>query len=242
MYARWHLVSILILILMTTLVIVPAAMADDESNGLGVRLNIGRIGISNMPLSIRNLPNHPDDSAFSAGPIEKTSYSIPGDLSVNYRVGTIKAQDSRLDINLCALFYPSFGEPVDMAERNYTNNPGSSDRGYGAALTFVGLREQGLVYIFSPELIWTRKLREEERLSVSLGFFRIQAVTGWDRYDELQQQSTNTLANCFPLGVEYSPNGKLMLGLQYVLMSKTALGAEIRAPLRATLRYEFSGF
>jgi hypothetical protein len=57
---------------------------------------VGKIHVNNLPLRIRDVPVHPDDSwaRDNAGPIEQKSYSIPAVLELGYRWGKYTDNDT----------------------------------------------------------------------------------------------------------------------------------------------------
>ena len=147
--------------------------------------------VSNIPGSIRDVPINPADASLptSDGPIRDTGFksrafryfviSLP--LCVKFKYGKFSSA-------LCAVINLNTIVQRTIVERNYTNYPGTSTRGVGAALTYYSVEECRVQYgpfakisigIFSVEF--------------SLAYCSVLAVSGWNRYDALKRRKTYTL-------------------------------------------------
>jgi len=225
--------------------------ADSELE-TDLRLEITNLRVTDMPFSIRDIPPHHDDAGFShPGPIMKISYPAYFILSLGYPVAKTKIDDSSsIEIVGRLMFYPTVSM-ARIAERNYTNNPGSSQRGYGAALTFVGLETWGIIPAFdgggletflnlTPEVLYKRRINDQSSINFSLSYLSLQAVTGWDRYDSRDVKDRYTLAYCFPLGVTYQTE-HFCAGVKYYLMSLTNIGeeAKVKGNFGLSLAYKY---
>ena len=172
--------------------------------------------IAGIPENIRNVPYHKDDFGFAAnmGPIRDTlddgrfSFILPS-LEYNYM----------LLYNKWEFGGGIFGQlnmgGSSKTERNYTNAPGSSKRGYGSALTYMktgtfrcclGLTVKTSYKIsqYGDEntILWN--------IQYANSWQNMSIVTGWDRYDKLQQRGTYLAG--FLMGNQISSGPEIRLG------------------------------
>ncbi|MCD4761396.1 hypothetical protein K8R32_00365, partial [bacterium] len=126
--------------------------------------------------------------------------------------------------------------------RNYTNHPGTSTRGYGAALTFAGTAVRGLIpafsdddlnflsiiFNFTPKVFAEYSLDKERqfRIGASLSYHQFNAINGWDRYNKYKIDKTKTLAHIYPVTLEITLYSCLRLGMVYNLHELTSFGEE----------------
>jgi hypothetical protein len=193
---------------------------DAKADGLSIDLVYVKpaITVKHLPESFRNVPIHPDDHyvpAENAGPVSREEYGLTdgANLSLMY-VWDFKQHEHpryRLGLGLDWILFPTAGYGGTEAERNYTNNVGSDERGYGAALTFVRLREGGVIPSlgdgsFDPFLNITPRIKFEIApfddhfwFGTSISYFAVQAQNGWDRFDSDEVRETKTLAHDFPI-------------------------------------------
>ncbi len=225
----------LIFVVIAMLVFASTAWAqDEEESKTFLRVALTTLKVSDMPLSVRDVPNHPDDGFASGteGPIEKTNYSLKAIIEMGRTVKKVDRRDASLKMNVNWIYGVG-----TIARRNYTNAIGTGQRGYGAALTYCQLTTRGmlpnitsspfvnLVLSVAPELVWERKLGEKKTIGCSVGYFRLVAENGWDRYDNYEIRNAKALANCFPIGIAASV-GDINLAAKYYLVSKSSLGRE----------------
>ncbi|MEI6672299.1 MAG: hypothetical protein WCL02_02830 [bacterium] len=172
--------------------------------------NVGStMQLKNIPVDIRNVPKHPSDDVPTAnmGPIQVSSLSDahfwwkPCVLFLNAGFG-----NSRFDIT-CGAFGSFDVTSQDLTERNYTNYPGSSSRGLGAALTFIRLDNSRWHYGYTGSL----EIKMKNDLGLSCMYLRdwehVNIVTGWDRYDDTEKYTTYNVGTFshqqFLIGPEY---------------------------------------
>jgi hypothetical protein len=179
------------------------AFHSNYRNGLSLGANLfyslafesNKFNVSNMPESIRNVPIHNDDRNIptSDGPINDAL--IHGNAWKLLMLGfstqvRFKAGDFKAEIGGKVSYNYNLAFTDEIAERNYTNAPGTPERGEGAALTYYTVYAGGFEY--GPYA------------KISFGFFGIEdyfdfssirAKTGWDRYDALQTHTTYPLYN-----------------------------------------------
>ena len=215
-----------------------------QKNLFDSQLSFIPIGMSiTAPEFFRNVPRHPEDNVYTVmGPISQEVYTVHGTFafSVLFRhqltEGISYGAGLRFDWHSVAL-----------AERNYTNAPGTTNRDIGAALTFCGLTTRGILppslgdkyddlstWGMTPVLTIEAPLCRKlfglyPKLAVSFSYQALVGTNGWDRYGELEYQNSATLINLFPVDVSlkfkiYSVN--LEVGNRFFLSSKTALGKE----------------
>lgn len=197
-------------------------------------LDFADIKVTNMPLAIRDVPIHSDDSWGKPGPISKISYPIKTIASFDAPIITCRTKKMKLALRGQWFLFPHHSL-YDNALRNYTNAPGTETRGYGAALTFCGVETRGIIPTIgqagffdlfvnvSPEILASFPVSEDFSINTSISYFKIQAVTGWDRYDNLEVKDTYNLANCYPIGISANYKG-LAVGLKFLNMQRTELG------------------
>lgn len=160
---------------------------------LATTLDYSNLRISDIPEYIRDIPPHKDDKGRTTQPIDDVEIWYPswlGLLGVNFSVGynnklfDIKIGGSRGNVA------PMLG---GLIERNYTNAPGTSKRGYGAALTAYGFvrgsRQKSLYVRFQPKMALPVVISfEKENFDLSLD-------TGWDRYNGWEKYKKYRLLN-----------------------------------------------
>ena len=233
----------------------PKPIPWKRENQLRLSYNNTSFVVGNMPLEIRDVPNHPDDTYVSEttqGPVERTEYHTDDSWILSYTrraVGEHAAWGFRLNWRLSPVF-------ADTERRNYTNEVGTDERGVGAALTFVGITAWGPIPDFYhgykvaalplniiPEVL--AELRPVKQLPLhlgtSIGYYRFQAVNGWDRWNMLESRKHYTLAECFPasgyltlaLHMDEQTDFELEFGVIDVFLGSTALGKEAEANIQS---------
>lgn len=231
------------------------------SKGFGFDLGYAYLGAEakDMPLSFRNVPVHPDDWGYP-GPITSKKYAAAHEaflsLMYDWQFGRSESSPLRYDlgIGLDWMIVPSaVGAGGDKAERNYMNAPGTDIRGYGAALTFVGVRQGGMIPSMDSQLAdfflnWTPRVRLEvapfggylENLWVgtSVSYFTIDAENGWDRYDKLDVRETRTMLHVIPvrlygmlLGKDSDMRVGIMAGVEFHPSFSTDFGSNAKAEI-----------
>ncbi len=164
--------------------------------------------VSDMPLSIRNMPIYGSDLSYvpasNAGPILQESYEN----NWLYLLGIEVRGEISSDFYFVGKFSLLTLSQDGMAERNYTNDVGGSDRGYGAALTYCELHKGGLIALCGsdevlgdivPEIALEKALTDGLSIGVSMTYYVIIATSGWDRWDAYEQDQNMLLAHCLPV-------------------------------------------
>lgn len=183
--------------------------------------------LNNIPLSIRNVPENPGDYFPGGdGPIAKLSlkpsdYITFATVKAGANFDFAKAGKASTDspnrwlrastgvgfditVPITSFATTPYGNS-DFAERNYSNNPGSSQRGYGAALTY-----EQLTYNY-PGGSWNSFMRPfvfgELTFPVGtrgyIGFGAkvtqqsLKVQTGWDRNDSLETYQNYNAASYY---------------------------------------------
>ncbi len=195
--------------------------------------NVGSMmQLKNIPVDIRNVPRHPSDDVppGNMGPIEVSNMSDahfwwkPCVLFLNAGFGT-----SRFDIS-CGTFGSFDMTSQTPTERNYTNYPGSSVRGLGAALTFIRLDNSRWHYGYTASL----EIKMKNDLGLSFMYLRdwehVSIVTGWDRYDDTEKYNTYSIGTFshqqFLIGPEYRENAEYFrLSFGYSLNSVSSVSS-----------------
>ena len=209
---------------------------------LQVTLSTPSVEVGSMPLQMRGVPIHPDDDFVSpgnAGPILQEEFSTgPIMLAVGAAASVPLSGPWRLLLAVNTIVHPRLraGPASDrLALRNYTDRVGTQLRGDGAALTFVGIEPSGLVNLWilalSPRvgLEWSLP-GGSASLGVAGQYYRIDAVSGWDRFNKLETWDRRSLAHVYPLELYVSLRmgdvGRVSVGVQRLAKQVTDLGRE----------------
>jgi hypothetical protein len=164
--------------------------------------------ITNVPEYIRFVPNHPDDPKDFEGPIDD------GKIRFNSFMNTALGLGYALELkkfNLRVGF--TCGLPLvidDFRSRNYTNDPGSDTRGYGAALTFYGLGNTRFNYNLRPYFRFCYLLNDDDGIFIEYeaNYQHFNIINGWDRYDQNQYyyiwEVGKLLNHNFNIGYEFN--------------------------------------
>jgi len=210
--------------------------------GLGLEAGTPTAQVQTVPLEIRDVPAHPDDSSLSIAPIKDSEVThFPYTLNLEAKVG-VGFEGDNFDIRIGPkaglVLTGNFSWPI---ERNYTNDPGSDTRGTGAALTYYNLQKEGLAFIPGASA----------RVSIPLGnqligfaeysvdfLHQLFMENGWDRYDKFEVRKTYKLADLidhtikvginFPMGPEFA-SGEAYIGVTIPqIIDKTDLADETK--------------
>ena len=179
--------------------------------------------VDKMPLVIRDVPVHHSDSWAKSGqgPVEQLGYDCNPSVTLSSMYTGVSRYDREkscvnFGIGLDWLLAPQVGIGGDEAERNYMNAPGTDERGAGAALTYVGVRQAGVIpplgNIYTDILLnWTPRVKLEVAplgeslnrfwLGASVSYYTIDAQNGWDRNDSLEAHKEYVLLREFPVRV-----------------------------------------
>lgn len=157
--------------------------------------------VSDVPIEIRNVPAHPDDSQVSIGPIADDEVYVRDRFGGFFRIGP--------KLNLGGIYIKpgieleiSGSQNPETPERNYTNYPGTNQRGYGAALTYYNIHTQcgdESNTFFFPKLFLGLEAKISDSISLGLAsnVWRedLVAETGYDRYDSLEMNEVSNLVD-----------------------------------------------
>jgi len=162
--------------------------------------------------SVRTVPIHPDDAYANPknnGPIEDVLTGLSFQ-NVKLRVGA-EATHNNFKANFglgAGIAFVTYNSEYGFAERNYTNHPGTDERGYGAALTRYSLQGDGTAgMLLNPfiRLGYQIKTKPSNYVDVNLFAeyspefisFNTAVKTGWDRYDKFEEFETRTVNTSF---------------------------------------------
>lgn len=208
-------------------------------NQFGAKITVTTpdLKVNNMPLEVRDVPIHPDDKyalRSNAGPIKQKQYSTNGTLMFEMFWRNSLTEKVNFGLNINVMAYPNHTF-YDNALRNYTNAVGTETRGYGAALTFVGIEKRSskidYLGLFVPELSLEFLSTSKRSLGgISVGYYQFDATNGWDRYDSLEVRKRYILAHIYPIGIYYK-KGSHQTGIKLPVVNTTKLGdtADIEA-------------
>jgi hypothetical protein len=209
------------------------------------------LNVSNLSEDFRNVPKHKDDKGGSTGIIQQETYNIPWYFSVGYRFVHRYENDMALGYDL--MFVIPQG---NFARRNYTNKPGTDQRGYGAALTFAGTTILGPINsltglkpivpgisiapgIFVEAPIWCKYEKTQLKLNLALSYQTLSAISGWDRYDKLQSYDTQVLAHLLPIDLALKLH---FLRTDFEFGTRFNLSVPTKAGKKANLDISKTGF
>ena len=211
------------------------------------------IKIRNMPLEVRNVPIHPDDTYVSqkkAGPIEEKEYSSIGTIMFGPWIKKDIGK-SRAGLRLNWIIYPGI-EIADKELRNYTNAVGTEHRGHGAALTFVGIEKRGIFFTktpvvdvllnVTPEVFFEVNISNKKdnlQLGASVSYARLVADTGWDRFNSLETRELFTLAHIIPVST-YIKYNNYEFGVQVPIIFETSLGEKAKIETKTNFLIRFN--
>lgn len=216
-----------------------------DDHGFEISYGTPDIRVDDLALEIRDVPIHDDDgyaSKSNSGPIEQTNFKTAGTAALTWLMRKNIGETTRAGLKVNWIVYPEHNT-YDNALRNYTNHPGTEKRGYGAALTFAGIEKRGIIpshnggwlNVFtniSPELFLEKLFSEKKEWSVgaSIGYFKFQAVNGWDRYDRLEINKTYALAHVVPVAAfikrKIGGSGYSEIGVKFPIAKMTDIGKE----------------
>jgi hypothetical protein len=156
-----------------------------------------------VPEYMRTVPAHTDDGGGTLFPMKDGAGSFTPLLNAEGRIGGgIRKDNFNLNFGGSVGIDFAFG---NMVEENYTNHPGTSERGYGAALTYYQVEEGGITLSAFVKALFADRLYAEYCLGLSeRGIF---VANGWDRYDNYQRNNIyggdfNTLDYTLRFGVK----------------------------------------
>jgi hypothetical protein len=176
--------------------------------------------------SARTVPIHPADTYANPknnGPIKNILNSVEiQNLQLRFGLELQYKQflaDFGVGAGVCMVNYGK--EDFGFAERNYTNAPGTDERGYGAALTYYDLNEDNSIgSVISPFIRLAYKIKSESKgytdmnifaeYSPQLIDFDTKLETGYDRWNRFQSLGEKNLKtsltnHLIKLGVSFSP-------------------------------------
>ncbi len=170
---------------------------------LGFQTTLTRPEISNVPANLRYVPIHPEDTYAKEennGTIQDNSVKLRRLKEINLIKAGAEAilGESRLDIYWKGS-YKMKGEDFtheDVNIRNYTYNPGTETRGYGAALTYWGADySDDFMSSFNIDLRFNAD--EEKGFLIGAGFkkYGLDVQTGWDRYNHLEERNSTNVGD-----------------------------------------------
>lgn len=216
---------------MTCLIIQAAQGRDKDGWSFCTGTYWNAMSISNLPQYLREVPAHKDDAGYPSRTIERTNYAFS--FSIPYDIRYTFPSERKIKFGLSAMLTL----PIeDFAERNYTNHPGTDERGYGAALTFTGITILGpissltslkplLRLSFIPS-VFIEVPMGRTTMHTSLSYKTLAAVNGWDRNDELECYQAEVLAHLISLNVGIKAT---LWGIDY------EIGPSIILPIRTTI-------
>jgi hypothetical protein len=197
-----------------------------------------------MADEILRVPRHGDDRPGNINPVTQKDYNMNHSVSMSFTFGR-EYTNFNWAIGFEWMIFPWVN--LTKAEQNYYGPPGSEERGVGQALTYVGLRQAGVIPTTSEPILdiflnLTPKAKVEFApfggplkdvwIGASVSYYTISAQTGWDRYDSLESNKDYALAHVFPIRTYFmipteEKDGDLagfMFGIQFQPGSETGLG------------------
>lgn len=217
---RTRIVTLIALALCLVAPVNQGLAEDDESSALpspGIKLDLlfgydfrisyGLSYVSGVPASIRAVPAHPDDGGRAQPPIEPDNVPVDCIVSGLLPGGGIRLTNNdggslSLGVRPEIVIYPRPAKPSstgpniklgegNIRERNYQGNPGTTERGYGTALTYWGV---GVRDWFIPQIAAEYK-KGKFRTGIAYSKYVYQLEWGWDRYDKLETKDVSVIAS-----------------------------------------------
>ena len=200
--------------------------------------------VDEMPLDFRSVPIHSDDGYARLenwGPVENEKYDRDHWLSIDYAY--LWQLNDRWSCGMGLVWILDFWEDFGKeSRRNYTNNPGTDRRGYGAALTFVSTGVRGLLEIeggetdtgsllnFTPKFIVEYKLGNGFNFGLSASYHRFVALRGWDRWNSFEIDDKETLAHIYPITLDLTFKF-INVGISYNICDLTDFGEKAKTEI-----------
>lgn len=221
----------LILIILACLAISVAQGRDEDGQSLWIGTSLNAMSVSNFPQYLRYVPPHGGDGGWSSEAIEKANYAFLFYVPYETRYTFPSKRKIKFGLSV-AITLPLVG----FDERNYTNHPGTDQRGVGAALTFTGITILGPIssltsvkplpgFSLIPRVFIESPLGDAT-MHTSLGYQSLAAINGWDRYDDLECYQKEVLAHLVSLNIGI---GSTLWGIDY------EIGPSILLPIKTDL-------
>lgn len=182
--------------------------------------------VSNVPNYIRDVPIHPDDPWGEPGAIAKDKADAPWLVEIRFLKLGFESElkesvvwRNYLDLSWNIGHWIMLG--ADVQKRNYTNAPGTEQRGYGAALTFWSPGYEKFIPGFRSEVHFKSKNggTEEWFMGVGLRKYDVQIITGYDRWDRLDHRDHIGIGELLEASVytgwKWSDNGDFRVGVNF---------------------------
>jgi len=208
--------------------------------GLDVQISRPINSVSNVPLRIRNVPIHKHDRG-TPGPISHDKARVPYLVelrAIKLGLETEINKDTHLDtyVNL-GLTTKNWNTGGQTRKRNYTNAPGSSQRGEGAALTYWKPEiEEEFLPSLNIDLCMHRGKKSEYVIGTGIKKYTLSIENGWDRYDNLKKYKKYPLAdiieNSLYFGIQSRPNQKIIgefkVGMNFLNVDKNSKNKDVK--------------
>jgi len=170
---------------------------------LDIQYTWTNIQLTNVPEHLRTVPIHPEDIWYAKeknnGPILNDYSKLPNYYEIRFLKGGLEImlnEDTYLDV-YGDLSYLTTSHPKDHRDvhvRNYTNHPGTGQRGTGAALTYwTGNFDKGIFVGLKADV--HKALSDEHDMFIGIGHRKlpIGAETGWDRFNSLEKHKLKNI-------------------------------------------------
>ena len=232
-----------LLLILFIIIFIIEAKAQKHDFYVNFDCSLSSFQAKTIPDYFRNIPVYKGDGG-STGLISRSQFEFLIMPSLD-----IGAQFN-LENNCAFHFGFVFGASGDSEARNYTNAPGTNQRGNGAALTFSGISIQGPMtllgakpivpfFFVTPKIAFEFPLSKKNyypRISIDASYQLLTAINGWDRYNSNECNDFRTLAHVIPLGISYNIGfndsgsfSTIGVGLKYFLNFQTSYGKEFGA-------------
>lgn len=163
--------------------------------------------ISNIPERVRDVPVYPDDENIytDIAPINNSQLSYsPSSVALNGVIGA----GCKFGLYSIALggsidYYLAANDKTTIKRRNYTNAPGTEQKGEGAALTYYKLDKDwnhGLNALAPGLFVKLSKQFSEKSIcclfvEYNISFYGLHLENGWDRYNHLKKWKIYKIAD-----------------------------------------------
>jgi hypothetical protein len=216
-----------------------------------LQYSLDQIALKNIPLDIRNVPMHPDDGGTPGAIADSSLQDRRCWIILPLRIN-IGMQNAKWQCKVGA--YGEFGVTYpQLAERNYTNAPGTATRGMGAALTYMKIDQLRPKFGFTVEAEYHATHIQKMELFCFVQYmkswYNLNLVTGWDRNDEQKRYETYPIGRISGHQVLLGPECRwqkiyflrIALGYQWNNIKTFAWGQKMNVSVPNTMFFQVSG-
>jgi len=158
--------------------------------------------VSNLPLSIRDVPVHKDDGFHGLEPLPDRSFAFPRSVSFDAEISFYLLPYISLGGGIT--YNPSPPSGVNGKNRYQQNQYGNSERGYGTSLRWYNVHLMNFQFVLTGSLVspWLRfppglAFRTKAGGHYYPGGLKFFSSAGWDRWDKDQIWKSEVIARLY---------------------------------------------